>query len=478
MLSLFQREEEKLKKLKQREFIFFRYNHAVGSSLMYLLPVVLVILIINAYVHPMARLPVLLVFGAWCAYTINVIVIFLGVSLTRRSFLCEQRVNRMRGLPFDSLHGFESLENALNISLFKIEIITIIAAVSLGTYLGMLLINNITLGYAGLGMVLIAFGLAILTRAVNYSNSEVSGLINVYEPQTHPSYLDFIFTDIATTFMDPVTFSKFDEYTEGLKNSLNEGVDVVTAREKLFYCLYLYSNSTITEDILRRELLELIDEKHYEDLINNHEYFDKEVLLKIIDKMQESIPQFSKIIDRLQFDLVDNLSVFKEKEVYFDVSTKSITNERIADMFILLYNNSPDSKNFKIRVLSPNFEPSEMEYNITLTGKGGFDIKVAQLPISSEGEEDVIGCMSRILDLGDMIWITLLPKSTGTSMINVFLEDENGHVVQGISLMIKVKKDIFRGLKKITGGSSMGGGILIPLVKLVPMVTHLKQFSP
>ena len=180
MLSLFQREEEKLKKLKQREFIFFRYNHAVGSSLMYLLPVVLVILIINAYVHPMARLPVLLVFGAWCAYTINVIVIFLGVSLTRRSFLCEQRVNRMRGLPFDSLHGFESLENALNISLFKIEIITIIAAVSLGTYLGMLLINNITLGYAGLGMVLIAFGLAILTRAVNYSNSEVSGLINVY----------------------------------------------------------------------------------------------------------------------------------------------------------------------------------------------------------------------------------------------------------------------------------------------------------
>lgn len=47
-----------------------------------------------------------------------------------------------------------------------------------------------------------------------------------------------------------------------------------------------------------------------------------------------------------------------------------------------------------------------------------------------------------------------------------------------LSLMIKVKKDIFRGLKKITGGSSMGGGILIPLVKLVPMVTHLKQFSP
>lgn len=59
------------------------------------------------------------------------------------------------------------------------------------------------------------------------------------EPQTHHSYLDFIFTDTATTFMDPVTFSKFDEYTEGLKNSLNEGVDVVTAREKLFYCLYL-----------------------------------------------------------------------------------------------------------------------------------------------------------------------------------------------------------------------------------------------
>lgn len=478
MLKLVQHEEEKLKKLKQREFIFFRYNHAVGSALMYILPVVVVILLINAYVHPMARLPFLFVAGAWCAYTINVAIIFLGVSLTRRSFLCEQKVNRMRGLPFDSLHGFDSLENALNISLFKIKIITIIAVLSLGTYLGMLLTNNITLGYAGLGMVLIAFGLAILTRAVDYSNSEVTGLINVYEPQTHPTYIDFIFTDTVETFMDPVTFSKFDEYTEDLKSSLNKGVDVVTAREKLLYCLYLYSNATITEDILRRELLEIIDENHYEDTINNHEYFNKERLLKIIDKMQKSIPQFSKIIDRLQFDLVDNLSVFKEKEVYFDVSTKSITNERIADLFIFLYNNSPDSKNFKIRVTSPNFEPSETAYDVTLVGKDSFDIKVAQLPISSEGEEDVIGCMSRILDLGDMIWITLLPKGTGTSMINVFLEDENGHVIQGISLTIKVKKDIFRGLKKITGGSSMGGGILIPLVKLVPIATRLREFTP
>ena len=478
MPSLLQHEEEKLMKLKQREAIFFRYNHFVGSALMYILPIIIVVLLINAYIHPMVRLPFLLVLGAWCAYTINVIVLFLGVSLTRRSFLCEQRVNRMRGLPFDSLHGFESLENALNISLFKIEIITIIATLSLMSYLLMLLTNNLSLKYAGLGMVLIAFGLAILTKAVDYSNSEVTGLINVYEPQTHPTYLDFIFTDTVSTFMDPVTFSKFDEYTEDLKSSLCDDVDIVTAREKLLYCLYLYSNATITEEILASELLEIIDESHYEDIINNHEYFNKERLLKIIDKTQKSIPQFTKIIDRLQFDLVDNLSVFKEKEVYFDVGMKSVSNEREADIFVFLYNNSSRDKNFKIRVISPNFEPSETEYYVTSKGKDNFDIKDAQLPISAEGEEDVIGCMSRILDLGDIMWITLLPKSTGTSMLNVFLEDDKGHVLQGVSLKIKVKKDMFSGLKKITGGGSIGVGALIPLIKLLPMVTQIKRYIP
>ncbi len=458
--------EEQLKKSRGREERLYQYNKSIGLVLVYLLPLIIITVLGGVYILNSLRTSYTIIIILWVLYLLNTLAILLGASLTRKSFRLELKINRKNGLPFDSLEGFEVIKGALDKSLLLISIIGLVVFLSLSVYLIALSTGILPITYAATGLVFISMGLAILIKPSNYTTSKTMGLLDIWDPPSHPIYVNYIFTEFAQTFMDPPTVTKFDEYTEELSNAIKEGFSVEEAREKIFYCTYLLSNEVISKEDLRRELLEILNEDSYVRLIEDHEFFGIETMVDVVKKIQRKVPSFCRIVDRVQFNLMDNLSLFKGKEIYFDAAMEPEINGKKIDLVVLLFNNTTRARQVLVKVMAPECSPLESSYKLELVSRD-FEIHQESLPLSSSKEGDVIEFESKILDLGDALWIPLTAKEFGEKRISIFLEDDKGNLIQGITLQTKLKKDTLKGLRKITGGGSMGAGIIVPLLKIM-----------
>ncbi len=458
--------ENRLKNLRNRELAVFKYNKSSGFVLVYLLPLIIISVVVGVHILGAFRASRLIIILIWIIYLLNTLAIFMGSHLTRKSFLLEQDINRRRGLPFDSLPDFDVIKEALDHSMFRLSAITQIVLLSLTAYLIALIMDLLPIIFAATGMVLIALGLAIWIKPDDYTTSDALGLMDIYEPQNYPIFVDYIFTEFAQTFMDPITLTKFDEYTEELSRGIKKGMRVEQAREKIFYSIYLLSSDVISREEFRNEILEIMDERSYKKLIVEHELFGIDTLLVVMGKLKNKVPAFCKIIDRIQFNLLDNLSIFKDTEIYFDASVKNAVKGRKIEVVILLFNNKAEQKEVGVRVIAPEFEPFESHYKMKLEARD-FEIKSERLPLLSSKEHDVIEYESKILDLGDVLWIPLTGKDFGEKRINVFLEDDRGNILKAVNLRINLKRDTLRGLRKVTGGGSIGAGLILPLIRIL-----------
>ncbi|MHA1594870.1 MAG: hypothetical protein ACTSXX_09030, partial [Candidatus Baldrarchaeia archaeon] len=119
----------------------------------------------------------------------------------------------------------------------------------------------------------------------------------------------------------------------------------------------------------------------------------------------------------------------------------------------------------RVYVRAPGFDPEEVSVDVNLDPKGDFRIESDKLEVVSEEGEDVVGVLSQILQIGDAVWFVLKPKDYGLKTISVCVI-ENGKVVYGRTLLVDVKRNLLDQIKSVVGGGSIGGGILIPLVKL------------
>jgi len=275
----------------------------------------------------------------------------------------------------------------------------------------------------GVGLMLVSWGMFALTNLKGgvFNTQERWGLLDIYQPPVHPAYLDYVFSEAITTFMDPILFSQFDEYTAELAGYLNEGVGIVQAREKLIYLLYLNESKIISDEILRSEVAEVFAEEHLDKIIDHH-FFSREVMQRVIRNAKKRILPMFRLVDRLQFNLIDNLEVFKAQPLYFDVDMENIVIDKSGNLFILLFNNTPEKKFFNVRVTSSDFTPNETKFRIALEGRGDFEITSHQLPLSSSDGEDVVGSMATILDIGDALWLDMSKVTWSQFLSEVSME--------------------------------------------------------
>jgi len=68
-----------------------------------------------------------------------------------------------------------------------------------------------------------------------------------------------------------------------------------------------------------------------------------------------------------------------------------------------------------------------------------------------------------MLENGDTTWLSLEPRELGEQTVQIFLETEEGIIIEGKTRAVKVSKDLMTQLKKLTSMGSILGGLAAPL---------------
>jgi len=243
----------------------------------------------------------------------------------------------------------------------------------------------------------------------------------------------------------------------------------------MLFLYYLQYQGVLTDEQFTRELKEVInvDSASFDIkkglLIEGSWYFSTFDIDKLFDYIKNYNPGFFNIIDRLQLELADNIERLSKDPIYMDSSAQEVVylNSEL-NIFVFLYNNAPEDKNYAIKVIAPGFEPSKLKLNIKVEGRGSFLIPNKPIPLISSEGNDIAGVLSGMLENGDTTWLTLEPRETGEQTIQIFLMASDGTIIEGKTRTIKVTKDMKSYLKKLTSIGSLLGGLAVPLAKILP----------
>ena len=95
------------------------------------------------------------------------------------------------------------------------------------------------------------------------------------------------------------------------------------------------------------------------------------------------------------------------------------------------------------------------------------------VPLSSEGDEDIIGRMSGLLRDGTITWQTLLPERTGEASVSIRLENTNGDLF-GRQINVRVQPEFVIWLRNtssltsyLLGGFGLFASIIFQLMAVL-----------
>jgi len=484
--------EKELNKIIKKEKLQKRitqYISGVGKWCLLILPWILVIITILAILSVVRLVDLVLAMIFYLIlgiYFINSVMLLLGSLFTKNSLESRLNFERKRGRPIDSLDGFDLLYNNVHKVINLLKIIALLCFVALGLFMTMLLLSLLELGYAAIGFALFGFGLGLLIRSLNLNIHDVNGLSDFYKPTTHSIFLDNFFSEIFSNHLDPVTYLKWDEYLSIINSILQpsfkqkvkekeaEELPITFAMERILFLYYLKFQEVLTREQFVDELKEVINvDSPVFDVdkginIASAWYFSLKDIYKIFDFIRVYNPGFFQLIDRLQLELRDNIERLSSDPIYMDSSSQEIVfNNGELNIMIFLYNNAPESKKYRLRIIAPGFDPKSILLDVQVEGRGSFKIPNTTIPLIAKGAVDVVGVLSNMLENGDTTWLTLEPRNIGEQTLQIFLETEDGTIIEGKTRAVKVTKDLKSQIKKLTSFGSIIGGLAAPLSRML-----------
>ena len=154
------------------------------------------------------------------------------------------------------------------------------------------------------------------------------------------------------------------------------------------------------------------------------------------------------MIDRLKQDLESGrASAFPD--LIFEVDMENVVTNR-ANLFTMMHNLSDKPRTIIYRIQTPNFEPRDIALKYRLSPGEKYWWSDKPLPLAAEGDEDVLGIMSGLLKDGTVGWQTLLPKGKGDATVSIRLEEEDGELIIGRQINVRVRTEFRQWLRTLT----------------------------
>lgn len=398
------------------------------------------------------------------------------VKLTRMVFRSEVEKSAESHRPISSMHGFPSVDGLIsrtmashNTALWMGITATFISLVV--AYLD----SDSEIGQRGLlasaSLVTMAIGQHLSTRNRKFNMVTDDGLLSAYTPPIHPSTLDMPYNEMLRTQMDPLLRSKFEDFLHDFDSYSRKGLDREYGREKFLMLMYRRYKGGIDRNTTSLELGEILTDKGVKSILE-HKVFSESLWDSLFSRSSKNNPAFYRLIERLEQDLAVGRKIDMDG-LLFDVDLENVVSEK-ASLFCYIHNLSKEERQVVLRVHSPDFRPHDLalRYNLKPGEKSWWTDE--EVPVSSEGDEDLIGRMSGLLRDGTIAWQTLLPERTGEASVSVRLENTNGDLLVGRQINVSVRPEFFNWLRNtssltsyLVGGIGLAGSIVFQLMAVL-----------
>jgi hypothetical protein len=188
------------------------------------------------------------------------------------------------------------------------------------------------------------------------------------------------------------------------------------------------------------------------------------------------MPEIFVTIDKLVIELTDNLQEFKENN---DIWISTSAPEKVvgnADPFrILFFALNKNTTEFSHQKRQVKFNVSgtqshymeEISFNLALDESEELNITSESLPFVSDGSNDILGILSRILQIGDAVWFTFERKSYKSHLFHLSINEGKKGAIYGQTVSIDVTRDLMFYLKTYGGKLSAISGLALPIGSII-----------
>ena len=398
------------------------------------------------------------------------------VKITRKVFRYEVDKSAESHRPVTSMHGYSSVDGLISRTMASHN-----TALWMGlsaTFISLIvayLESDSEVGQRGLlasaSLTTMALGQHLSTRNRKFNMVTNDGLLSAYTPPIHPSTLGMPYNEMLVTQMDPLLRSKFEDFLLDFDNFSRKGIDKEYGREKFLMLMHRRYKGGIDRNTTSLELAEILTDKGVKSILE-HDVFNESLWDSLFDRSSKNNPAFYRLIERLEQDLAVGRKIDMDG-LLFDVDLENVVTEK-ASLFCYIHNLSKTERQVVLRVHSPDFRPHDLalRYNLQPGQKSWWSDEV--VPVSSEGDDDLIGKMSGLLRDGTIAWQTLLPEKTGDASVSVRLENTNGDLLVGRQINVSVRPEFFNWLRNtssltsyLVGTIGLAGSIIFQLMAVL-----------
>ena len=109
----------------------------------------------------------------------------------------------------------------------------------------------------------------------------------------------------------------------------------------------------------------------------------------------------------------------------------------------------------------------DVSLNLALDEAEDLNIVENELPFISKGSNDILGILSRILQVGDAVWFTFERKSFKPHLFHLTINEGEKGSIYGETVTIEVTRDLMFYIKTYGGKLSAISGLLLPIGSIV-----------
>lgn len=493
--------------------VITNYSKKFGLLVMLILPLfVIVFLLIGVFTTDISAdesiTNVFTVTAAilWVILFLNSTTLSLsGLSLAK-DFNKEVKRLHNSGFPIKSVEGFGPMEGKIKTVFSSSIFISIIVFLSLVTFLAILIVgqfaeflvpadstNKIADRQAiqgnlrlmviliSVSLILIAIGISLLLSLPDQPALEPGALMKYFSPNTIPSQIDNFLSDTLFPFLDPITRTRWDEWTNQIADNLHsdflshedDANRLEVAREKILLFSFLSkSMSIITDDVVKSELSEVLaNDQAIQDMFDGKgSGVTWKILSDIMDKVEKEAPEIFDVLNRIIVQLKDNLENFKDQDLYITVAAPPKVGGNTKPFRLLIFMLNKDEKNWSqnkrpvtVHMNNDDMRTSE-KYELHLDEAEDMVIDADELPFTADEGPDLVGVLSRILQVGDAVWFQVYRRTFTNHIFNVRVDEEGRGAIFGRSINIRLVRDMKFYAQQYGGKLSAVVGAIVPLV--------------
>ena len=460
------------------------YCRKIGIWFLSLIPIVLAysLIILTFSSSESSTYEGLLVFTG-ILYIVLILVAFpfaLNGYFMEKVFDSEIKKIISSGLLVQGIEGFDEVRSKLKLLYRSSYSVTISVLISFCVFLSVRFLESspefsvlarFFIFVASIGLLAISSGASILLKLPDKSAIQPGGLMKYYSPRSLTMKLDNLLTDSIIPQLDPLTRIQMDDWSRMIVDTMNpeflpeydDQIRLERAREKIFLLVYLSEKipELLSEEIFLSEMKEIIKAEHFNIFMKGKSSKISIKTLKIIiQDVTKEIPAIFEIVQRIFVLVTENFHLLQTKQEYITITHPNIHIGNIdpfrITVFILNLSEITRKVRLQVQTSMGGLDPDDASQSLSLDSS---NIKIPstyqKLNFSSSNDPiDVLRLVSAILQVGDAINLQFRPNRTGTHVLNISVEDNDG-IIAGRSIVISVQRDIMFYLKTM-GAKALG----------------------